>query len=328
LNLAPFNVFILVLSVFVSLWLNDRVLELPSFAKVNWHLRILGKRPDGYHELITVLQTISLHDDLRFEVRDDRRIILHCDDAEIPTDDRNLIVRAGIELRERLGSGPGAEIDLTKRIPAKAGLGGASSNAAVTLLALNALWRGQLNRDELTAIGAGLGADVPFFFLGGRCLATGTGTTVSELPEDPRQSLLVVTPNATVATAHAYASLNVASLTTSESASILSSSLAEPISDDSGQWPLRNDFERVIFEIEPEIERAGVALLEAGARGALLAGSGSSVFGVFDDEPARDQAGDNLKREAGWKVFSCNTVTRADYFGAMKSSELPLFTLS
>lgn len=312
----------------MSLWLNDRVLELRSFAKVNWHLRILGKRPDGYHELITVLQTISLHDDLTFETRDDKEIILHCDDAEIPTDHTNLIIRAARKLQEQLQFTHGAEITLTKRIPAKAGLGGASSNAAVTLLALNALWSGKLNRNELVSIGAGLGADVPFFFLGGRCLATGTGTTVSELPDAPRQSLLVVTPNATVATVQAYASLNVASLTTSESASILSSSLAEPVSANSRQWPLQNDFERVIFEIEPEIERVRMALLEAGARGALLAGSGSSVFGVFDDEMARDASVDNLKREAGWRVFSCATVTRGDYFSAMNSSEFPLFTLS
>ena len=141
-----------------------------------------------------------------------------------------------------------------------------------------------------------LGADVPFFLVGGRCLATGTGTKLSPLPDGPKQHLIVVTPNAKVSTANAYASLNAASLTTSESASILSSSLADVFSADSRQWPLRNDFERVIFEIEPEIERAKMALLEAGARGALLAGSGSSVFGVFDDEAARDRGLENLKK--------------------------------
>jgi 4-diphosphocytidyl-2-C-methyl-D-erythritol kinase len=92
--------------------------------------------------------------------------------------------------------------------------------------------------------------------------------------------------------------------------------------------PLRNDFESVIFEIEPEIERAKMALLEAGARGALLAGSGSSVFGVFDDEAARSRAADNLKSEAGWRVFFCETLSRNEYFEAMTSSGFPLFTLS
>jgi 4-diphosphocytidyl-2-C-methyl-D-erythritol kinase len=231
-------------------------------------------------------------------------------------------------LNKRLQSSHGAEITLTKRIPAQGGLGGASSNAAVTLFALNALWRGELRVDDLWLIARGLGADVPFFLVGGRCIGIGTGTTVKPVHDAPKRSLIVVTPNAKVATANAYAALNAASLTTSESNSILSSSLADMFSAGSGRWPLQNDFEGVIFEIEPEIERAKMALLDAGARGALLAGSGSSVFGVFDDEVARDRALDNLKCETGWRVFSCETVSRDEYFRAMNSSGFPLFTLS
>jgi 4-diphosphocytidyl-2C-methyl-D-erythritol kinase len=96
------------------------------------------------------------------------------------------------------------------------------------------------------------------------------------------------------------------------------------LSADSRQWPLSNDFERVIFEIEPEIERAKAALLEAGARGALLAGSGSSVFGVFDSEEARNRALDNLNSESGWRIFSCETISRDEFFTAMNSSGFPL----
>jgi 4-diphosphocytidyl-2-C-methyl-D-erythritol kinase len=231
-------------------------------------------------------------------------------------------------LRKRLGSSSGAEITLTKKIPAQGGLGGASSNAAATLLALNALWRADLSPGQLKLIGRGLGSDVPSFFVGGRCIAIGTGTTVKALHDPPLQRLIIVTPNAKVATANAYAALNARSLTTSDAASILSSSLADLFSAGSGQMPLRNDFESVIFEIEPEIERAKMALLEAGARGALLAGSGSSVFGVFDDEAARSRAADNLKSEAGWRVFFCETLSRNEYFEAMTSSGFPLFTLS
>ena len=278
--------------------------------------------------MLTVLQTVSLCDQLTFDLRDDGKIVLTCDDLGIPTDDTNLIVQAAIALRKRLGSSLGAEITLTKRIPAQAGLGGASSNAAMTLLALNALWRGELELDYLRLNGRDLGADVPFFLFGGRCLAIGTGATVKAVHDPPKQHLIIVTPNAKVSTATAYASLNAHSLTTSDAASILSSSLADLFSADSRQWPLRNDFERVIFEIEPEIERAKMALLEAGARGALLAGSGSSVFGIFDDEVARDRALNNLRSEAGWKVFSCHTLARDDYFRAMNSSGFPLFTLS
>ena len=304
-------------------------LKLSSFAKINSFLRILGKRPDdGYHELVTLLQTVSLCDELSFQLLDDDQIVLHCDDPAIPVDERNLIVKAAVALNKRLQSSHGAEITLTKRIPTQGGLGGASSNAAVTLFALNALWRGKLRVDDLWLIARGLGADVPFFLVGGRCLGIGTGTTVKPVHDAPKRSLIVITPNAKVATGSAYAALNAASLTTSESNSILSSSLADMFSAGSGRWPLQNDFEGVIFEIEPEIERVKVALLDAGARGALLAGSGSSVFGVFDDEVARDRALDNLKCQTGWRVFSCETVSRDEYFRAMNSSGFPLFTLS
>lgn len=304
-------------------------LKLSSFAKINSFLRILGKRPDdGYHELVTLLQTISLCDEITFQLRDDEQIVLHCDDPAIPNDGANLIIKAAEALNKRLQSSHGAEITLTKKIPAQGGLGGASSNAAVTLFALNALWGGGLKVDDLWLIARGLGADVPFFLVGGRCLGIGTGTTVKPVHDPPKRSLIVVTPNSKVVTANAYAALNAASLTTLESNSILSSSLADMFSAGTGRWPLHNDFEGVIFEIEPEIERAKVALLDAGARGALLAGSGSSVFGVFDDEAARDRALENLKCEAGWRVFSCETVSRYEYFRAMNSSGFPLFTLS
>jgi len=303
-------------------------LSLPSFAKINWFLHIHGKRSDGYHELITVLQTVSLCDELTFSLREDTELLLTCNDPELPTDSTNLIVKAAVAFRNRLRCTLGAEIKLTKRIPAKGGLGGASSNAALTLMALNALWQGELTIDELSRLASGLGADVPFFLIGGRSVATGTGTTISPLPDAPKQPLIIITPNAGVATANAYASLNAASLTTSNSDSILSSSLAELISADSTQWRLRNDFETVIFEIEPEIKRVKIALLEAGARGALLAGSGSSVFGVFDDEATRDRALENLRSEAGWKVFPCHTLSRDEYFTTMNSSGFPLLTLS
>ena len=299
-----------------------------SFAKINWLLRILGKRPDGYHEIVTLLQTVSLCDELKFTLRDDGAIRLACDHPDIPTDEANLIVRAAVALQKRLQSNQGAEIKLRKRIPAQGGLGGASSNAAVTLAALNALWSGGLNQDELWGLGRRLGADVPFFLKGGRCVAIGTGTTVKAVHDPPKQYLIIITPNAKVSTETAYGALKARSLTTSETASILSSSLADVFSASSGPWLLENGFEGVIFEIEPEIERAKTALLAAGARGALLAGSGSSVFGVFDSEVARDRVVDNLKGEAGWRVFSCETLSREEYFRAMNSSGFPLFTLS
>lgn len=267
-----------------------------------------------------MLQSISLCDELRFELREDDQITLTCDEPDIPLDDSNLIVKAARALQ----SGQGVDVNLRKVIPTKAGLGGASSNAAVTLLALNQLWRKEFSDTDLLNIAAGLGADVPFFLMGGCAEGRGTGTDLSPVADSQQKHLIVIKPNAAVSTATAYASLKRGSLTTSESDSILSSSFARPVSGDSGPWSLHNDFEVVIFEIEPEIKRAKVALLDAGARGALLAGSGSSVFCIFDDEAARDRALSSLRCEVGWRVFPCRTLSRVEYLQAMGPSGFPL----
>jgi 4-diphosphocytidyl-2-C-methyl-D-erythritol kinase len=291
------------------------LLKLPSFAKINWTLRILGKRRDGYHEVATVLQSISLCDEIVFAPREDQQISLSCDDPDIPVDETNLILKA-VRALPRV---QGVDIKLAKKIPAKGGLGGGSSNAAITLVALNALWRLGLRERELRQIGSRLGADVPFFLSGGTARAAGIGSEVEAAPDVPRQYLIVVTPNASVSTATAYKLLKAPSLTTKDSLSILASSFTEPFSGDSSQWPLHNDFEGVIFEIEPEIRRVKLALLEAGARNALLAGSGSSVFGIFTDEATRDRALGNLRCETGWRVFACHTLSRGEYCEAIST---------
>jgi 4-diphosphocytidyl-2-C-methyl-D-erythritol kinase len=300
-------------------------LSLPSFAKINWSLEILGKRPDGYHEVRTVLQTISLHDDLHFEGSEDGSVALSCDDPEIPTDDRNLIIRAAYALKDRYQVKLGARVRLRKRIPAKAGLGGASSNAAITLLALAQIWQVALTLPPVLELAAGLGADVPFFLLGGRSLATGTGSTVMPLVDTDSaiQHLIVITPKASVATADAYAAFSSRALTTMGTDPILSSSRNEAISENSGQWSpyaeLKNDFESVIFDIEPEIRRAKEMLLQAGAFRALLAGSGSSVFGIFADQKAQQRAINEIQSESGWRVFPCVTLSRSEYVSALNS---------
>ena len=312
---------------------------LPSFAKINWSLEILGRRPDGYHEIKTQLQTISLHDDLHFDLTEDGVVSLSCDAPDIPTDDRNLVVRAAYALKQRCRVEKGARIRLEKRIPTKAGLGGASSNAAISLLALSHLWSAEVTAPELLEIAATLGADVPFFLLGGAARATGTGTTLSSLPGDPgkldsagdeveqdRRHLIVITPNAGVSTVEAYRAVNSRALTTLKADSILSVSRSEADSRRSQLWPLhdslKNDFESVIFDIEPEIRRTKETLLQAGALGALLAGSGSSVFGIFADREDQQRAVNEMKLEAGWRIFPCVTVSRNEYLRALGSLDV------
>jgi 4-diphosphocytidyl-2-C-methyl-D-erythritol kinase len=303
-------------------------LTLPSFAKINRSLHILGKRSDGYHEIRTVLQTVSLHDTLQFAAAPELETSLSCDDPLIPTDHRNLIVRAANALRDRYRIRTGVRIHLEKRIPAPGGLAGGSSNGAAALLGLVHFWKVGPKVSELAELASGLGSDVPFFLSGGRALGTGTGATITPLPDIEVQDLLIVTPKVSVATPQAYKALGLAALTTCNSDSILAISRGAINSSDSHQWTvsddLENDFEQVIFDIEPEIGRVKKALLQAGARSALLAGSGSSVFGIFSNQEAQQRALEQIRAESSWRIFPCATLTRAEYIRAMGSCGAPL----
>jgi 4-diphosphocytidyl-2-C-methyl-D-erythritol kinase len=309
---------------------NQPSLSLPSFAKINWSLEILGKRPDGYHEVRTLLQTISLKDDLHFELTEDRAVSLSCDNPDIPIGRDNLIVCAARALQERFEVEQGIRIRLEKRIPIKAGLGGASSNAAVTLMALNHLWQVKAGAGELLEIAAILGADVPFFLLGGCVHATGIGATLSPMPSAPepvRRHLIVITPNTGISTAAAYNALDSRALTTKNANPILSVSQSEANTGHSQPWTLEdsleNDFESVIFDIEPEIRRTKETLLQAGALGALMAGSGSSVFGIFAGEKDQQRAANEIQIEAGWRVFPCVTLSQIEYLRAVGLWDIP-----
>jgi 4-diphosphocytidyl-2-C-methyl-D-erythritol kinase len=293
---------------------------LPSFAKINWSLRILTKRPDGYHEVRTVLQTISLCDELHFESTTGTDLTFSCNEPHLPFDEQNLVVRAASMLRESAGAAPGCHVHLAKRIPMQAGLGGGSSNGAVALVGLMRLWRLEVDQASLKHMAVQLGADVPFFLSGGCALGVGTGAEILPLPDRARKYLLLVTPNARVSTAGAYNAFDTA-LTSHQAETILAGSDDEPDLGNSDQWDLRNDFERVIFDMEPEIERAHAALLNAGARRAMLAGSGSTVFGIFDDLEAQMHASGTIEAEAGWRVIPCATISRSDFSRAMTALE-------
>ncbi|MBC7933228.1 MAG: 4-(cytidine 5'-diphospho)-2-C-methyl-D-erythritol kinase [Rubrivivax sp.] len=288
-------------------------LTLPAFAKINLGLRVKGRRVDGYHEISTVFQTITLHDSLTFELMPAESVELNCSDPDIPTDESNLVVRAAVALCARFGVRCGVRVELEKRIPAGGGLGGGSSDAAVTLIALAHLWNIETDKRELEEIGAPLGADVPFFLTGGTALGMGTGTDILSLEDAPKMHLAVAMPGVHVSTAEAYKRLNAPALTKAEGVANLSVSRTE--ADFSGFicGVTRNDFEAVVFGLYPEIERARDVLKGLGAHRALLSGSGSSVFGVFDSKEEVERACEALRDEVGWQVFACATLTRAEY---------------
>lgn len=293
------------------------MLVLPAFAKINWVLRVLFRRPDGYHEIDTILQMVSLRDTISLRLSHDGRITLWCDDRSIAVDESNLVYRAAADLRRRFSIKTGAFIRLEKRIPLKAGLGGGSSDAAMSLIGLSHLWEIPVTGAELFELGAKLGADVPFFFFGGNARATGVGKEIVALPEGPKRFLLILKPNVQISTAQAYEALNAPSLTMPEGDTILFGCPSSVDVDRFRSGALQNDFEAVSFALEPEIERAKLALVKAGATSALLAGSGSAVFGVFDSRQAQESAIQAIELEAGWRVFPCTTVGRDQYIGAM-----------
>jgi 4-diphosphocytidyl-2-C-methyl-D-erythritol kinase len=288
------------------------MLQLPAFAKINWTLRVLGKRADGFHEICTVFQTVSLADRLTFESASDT--VLTCDAPNVPTDESNLILRAAKALSEQFSINKGAKIHLEKRIPSPGGLGGGSSDAAIALLALSHLWNIPVKKRELILIGAKLGADVPFFLTGGTALGTGLGTEIESLQDAPKTLLLIVTPDENVLTAEAYKSLNASPLTNENAKTILKICRFEAENSDFLQTGLHNDFEATIFRLKPQIAQVKNKLLNLGAGDALLSGSGASVFGVFDNDGSRQRAADILRQNnASWRLFECETVSRDEY---------------
>jgi 4-diphosphocytidyl-2-C-methyl-D-erythritol kinase len=289
---------------------------LPSFAKINWTLRILGKRDDGFHHLCTVFQTVSLHDSLTFEASDE--LTLTCNIKYLPRDERNLVVKAAKILQERFGIRRGAAIHLEKRIPSPGGLGGGSSNAAVALIGLKRLWEIDCNEDDLYELANALGSDVPFFLNGGTAIGSGRGESIEPITDLAEQFMLIVTPKVRVSTRIAFSKINVATLTNEASEHILRVCRLEAESLDLRQAVLINDFEESVLSAFPEIGLVKKTLLELGAVNAAMSGSGASVFAIFDKEETRQAAQKALDREVNWRKFAVSTVTRSEYREALQ----------
>jgi len=287
-----------------------RSVSLPSFAKINLDLRVLGTRPDGYHDLRTVLQSLSLFDNVTVSARRGP-LAVTCDEPDIPTDQRNLVWKAA-SLLHRVVTGKSAAprdiaIDLRKRVPSEAGLGGGSSNAAMTLLALNKLWKLDLDLPTLTRIAARLGADVPYFLVGGTSLGLGRGDDIYPLADMPPIHVVILRPGFGVATADAYKWFD---------EELRRSKEPVPRAIPPG-WPawsatLRNDLEVPVVRHHPAIGRIRQSLVDAGAAFAAMSGSGSAVFGLFERADAARRTANDLARP-GWLSLHTRTLSRRDY---------------
>lgn len=262
---------------------------LPAFAKINLGLRILGKRNDGYHELETVFLQIDLADRLFFEKISDTAsparlgktgLHLTCNQVDLPVDASNLCYRAHQLMSEAAGYPLNIRLHLEKNIPTGAGLGGGSSDAAVTLIALNYLFHFDWPDAKLQTLATQLGSDVPFFLAGGLCLGKGRGEVITPLPELPDFSILLITSPLVISTAWAYQKYKMG-LTNRQKNSTLSSFNFDYLARQQREEVCQNDLEAGVFQTYPDLALIKSRLLQCGALVASMTGSGSAVFGIF-----------------------------------------------
>lgn len=288
--------------------------RLPAFAKVNLRLHVLGRRADGYHELRTLFQSITLHDVLELARLRGRGVSLEIDDPSLPGGRENLVYRAIEAMRRELNYRGGIHARLSKQIPVARGLGGGSSDAAAAITGMLRLTGRKLPLARAMEIGAELGADVPFFLFGGRALGVSRGDELYPLPDGPKYSVVVVSPDGIgVSTRDAYRWVS-SELTKRKSPRKISSFCALCWSRQ--EIPLVNDFEEAVFHRQPRLGEIRRALLRQGAAEAALAGSGSAVFGLFRSPAQARRSAFGFPED---QVFVVETIGRAEYARIMHS---------
>ncbi len=299
---------------------------LKAYAKINLGLSVIGRRADGYHELRTIYQSISLSDYLNVGIsRGSAGVKLETKGMDVPAGRDNLAVRAAEALLNELKLKRSVSLRLWKRIPSGSGLGGASSDAAATLLALLHLLKKKLPPDRLLRVAASLGSDVPFFLFGGRALGVGRGEEVYPLPEEPRRSCVVVFPGESVSTADAYSRLHAPLLTsprTNHNIELFCGRANEGRANERGRDRLGNDFEPLVFESIPQLAAVKKLLFRCGASVASLTGSGSAVFGLFEDRHEAREAVLSLRRPC-FAVYLARTVSRREFQAQISGSAIP-----
>ncbi|WP_068468175.1 4-(cytidine 5'-diphospho)-2-C-methyl-D-erythritol kinase [Candidatus Protochlamydia phocaeensis] len=271
------------------------MLQLFSPAKINLFLRIVGKRPDGYHELSSLFQTIDLGDHLTYEPCE--RDSLTCSDPSLPTNSSNLVLKAVELFRRKTGLKVFFKIHLDKHIPYEAGLGGGSSNAATTLWACNLLAKTDIPTEKLRDWSAEIGSDIPFFFSQGTAYCTGRGENVYALPALPPRQLWVIKPQGGLSTPEVYRRLNLS--VQEEMPGLAKQDLEKYLS---GATPSFNDLEKAAFEMRPELNELKQSLLKNGFNTVLMSGSGSSFFCLGDGQ---------LPSDPSYRLFSAQFINRA-----------------
>ena len=303
-----------------------RAVTVRAHAKINLDLRVLGTRPDGFHELRTVFQALDLHDTIECIPRVGP-FAIECETAGVPLDRSNLVWRAAEALWRSLrreGSARDVLVRVHKRIPLQGGLGGGSTDAAATLLALAHAWRLPLRPNQFVDVASTLGADVPFFLSGGTALGLGKGDEIYPLADLPRHWVVLLVPGFGVASVDAYSWYD--SERDPARGSMVREAQYVP-----GPWPSRaaqmiNDLEAPITRHHPEIEQMKTALRRAGALAAAMSGSGSTVFGLFQKRKDAVLAVERLSG-SGWRVVLTESLGRGEYSRRSRPATLAGFTV-
>jgi 4-diphosphocytidyl-2-C-methyl-D-erythritol kinase len=282
-------------------------ITLRSPAKINLCLSVLGRRPDGYHDVEMLMQMVGLFDEVTVSLGGPG-IRVSCDSNAVPSGEGNIAWKAAREMLRASGKEVGLSVKINKNIPIAAGLGGGSGNAAVVLAAMNKLLGLGFDRDRMAEIGARIGMDVPFFFFGPTAVARGRGESLSELAPLPHIPILLVNPGFEISTAWVYNNLNLGLTKKGDCNKIARLNLRNMA------LGLHNDLEQVTSAAHPVINRIKNALVDQGALGALMSGSGPTVFGIFESNAACRTAADNLSPE-GWRFYPVETVTESPLAG-------------
>ena len=279
-----------------------------AYAKINLTLDVLGRRADGYHELATVMQTVDLYDTICLTPTSDERVQMLCSNADL-SNESNLVAKAAQLIQQHLSSPRGVRIELYKRIPTAAGLGGGSSDAAAALLALRQWWHLSLSNEDLLTMATSLGSDVPFFLTGGLALCEGRGEHVTPLTHYwPTQMrwLLLLKPSISVSTASVFRQLPASDYTFGTHTLAVCSALNAR--QNPGQEHLHNSLERSVLEQYPQVAQAKESLLHAGASFVRLSGSGPTLFTAFSDLARASKVYQRI-HDQGYEVYLTHAIS-------------------
>lgn len=286
-------------------------MHIKSFAKINLGLEVIRKREDGYHEIRTLFQSIDFSDELQFRLLKRNIISLSGNTDEVPWTEENLIHRAARLLKSRFNPSGGVGIHVIKNIPVGKGLGGGSSNAAMTLYALNRLWGLGLSTEELMDFGGLLGADVPYFLRGGMCLGSGRGDELVQLADLPVLTCVLALPPESISTALVYGHHRIP-LTSGPKDSKINKFL-----DSRDFGFLENDLEETVFRLFPPIIATKRLFRSVGSELSLVSGTGSAVFGLFNKRAKAEEALSTFKKEH--TVLLVETLPRGLYWNSIQA---------